>query len=372
MLRPFLRASLHLSLLQAGSAYSAQGGGALVGAIVLGQVADRFGRRRVLTAIILGFGILLLAGVAVASYPALLAQRFGLGFFLGAVFPVGVGIYVDLFEASVRGRLAGTLNICFSGSIIVLGMALGLTATHDWRILLWIGAMPCFLLAPAVFLTIPGSAAPRADQPGHQALPISELFRPGLRRQTLLLATMTGLNFFGYQAYSGWLTTYLTGDRGMSVAAAGNMVAWQFAGNIVGGFFWGWTADRFGRRFNALGFLIASVSIAVFLAAPGNVILLRAIGFLYGATLCSSVIWGPWLAELYPPHLRSTAASIFNWGRVISFFAPLITAGIASRFGMQAAMLTGSASFAVAAGIWLMQPETLNNNAPAVAGTPAV
>ncbi len=358
VLRPFLRASLHLSLLQSGSAYSAQGAGALVGAIVMGQVADRFGRRNALAAIIFGFGVLLLAGVAVQSYTALLAQRCGLGFFLGAVFPVGVGIYVDLFEAHVRGRLAGTLNICFSGSIIVLGLALGLTGTHDWRILLWIGALPCFVLAPAVFLLIPGAPQPTAPA-GRQRLPIGELFQPSLRRQTLLLATMTGLNFFGYQAYSGWLTTYLTGERGLSVGAAGDLVAWQFAGNIVGGFFWGWTADRFGRRFNALGFLIAAASIAMFLAAPTDLLLLRAIGFLYGATLCSSVIWGPWLAELYPPHLRSTAASIFNWGRVISFFAPLVTAGIASRLGMAAAMLTGSASFAVAAVIWLMQPETL-------------
>jgi hypothetical protein len=31
-----------------------------------------------------------------------------------------------------------------------------------------------------------------------------------VRRQTLTLAAMTGLNFFGYAAFSGWLTTYLT------------------------------------------------------------------------------------------------------------------------------------------------------------------
>ena len=368
VLRPFLRASLHLSLLQSGSAYSAQGAGALVGAIVMGQVADRFGRRNALSAIILGFGLLLMAGVTVGSYPALLAQRSGLGFFLGAVFPVGVGIYVDLFRPGVRGRLAGTLNISFSGSIIVLGLALGLTTRHDWRILLWIGALPCFVLAPAVFLLIPETPAVTSAGAGRRSLPIGELFHPALRRQTLLLATMTGLNFFGYQAYSGWLTTYLTGERGLSAIDAGSLVAWQFAGNILGGFFWGWTADRFGRRFNALGFLIASVSIGLFLAAPTQLLLLRVIGFLYGATLCSSVIWGPWLAELYPPHLRSTAASIFNWGRVISFFAPLVTAGIAGRFGLPAAMLTGSVSFALAACIWLLQPETLNRSQPKGAG----
>ena len=124
VLRPYFRQTLHLSLLQAGSAYSAQGIGALTGAIVMGQVADRFGRRNVLALLIVGYGVMLLAGIAVASYPQLLAQRAALGFFLGAEFPVGVGIYVNLFSDKVRGRLAATLNVSFSGAIFLLGVAL--------------------------------------------------------------------------------------------------------------------------------------------------------------------------------------------------------------------------------------------------------
>jgi MFS family permease len=360
VLRPFLRESLHLSLLEAGSLYSAQGSGALIGAIVMGQLADRLGLRRVLTAIILGYGIMLLMGIAVASYPELLGQRFLLGFFTGGVFPVGVGVYVNLFHPRVRGRLAGTLNAFFSGAIVMLGLALGLTAHHDWRLLLWMGGLPPFLLAPIMFMALPPHIGENAASPRQSKLPIAELFHPTLRKQTILLALMTGLNFFGYQAYSGWLTTYLTSVRGLTAAVAGSLVAWQFAGNVCGGFFWGWAADRFGRRFNALGFLIAACSIAIFLALPTNLWLLSGIGFIYGGTLCASVIWGPWLAELYPAHLRSTAASIFNWGRIISFFAPLITAGIANHFGLAAAMLSASLSFSVAAGIWLMQRETLS------------
>ncbi len=361
VLRPFFRQALHLSLLQAGSAYSAQGAGALTGAIVMGQLADRFGRRNVLALLILGYGIMLLAGIAVTTYPELLAQRVLLGFFLGAEFPVGVGIYVNLFSDKVRGRLAATLNVSFSGAIVLLGVALANLGKHDWRFLLWMGGLPPFLLAPLVMILVPniGGGATGAGRP---RLPISGLFAPGLRRQTLLLAAMTGLNFFGYQAYSGWLTTYLSSVRHLTASASGGLVAWEFAGNIIGGFVWGWAADKFGRRFNAIGFLIASLSIALFIAAPTDLPLLRIIGFIYGATLCSSVIWGPWMAELYPAHLRSTAASIFNWGRVVSFFAPLITAGIAGRFGLAAAMLAGSVSFAAAAIIWLMQPETLNRS----------
>ncbi|MBB3472962.1 MFS transporter [Sphingomonas sp. BK345] len=361
VLRPFQRSALGLTLVQAGSTYSAQGAGALIGAILIGQLADRFGRRNVAAAIIMGYGLSLLSGLLVASYPQLLAQRFVLGLFTGGVFPVGVSIYVNLFEEHLRGRVAGMLNACFSSSIVALGLALGALGGHDWHLLLWIGGVPPLLLAGAMLLLIPaGSVVDRHVTRGEK-LPVRELFHPGVRRQTLLLATMTGLNFFGYQAYSGWLTTYLTGVRGLSAGAAGNLVAWQFAGNIIGGFAWGWAADRFGRRFNASGFLVASVAILVYLSMPTSLTLFRIVGLIYGSMLCSSVIWGPWLAELYPPHLRSTAASIFNWGRIISFFAPLATGLLADRYGLPAAMASAAVAFAAAALIWLNQRETLRS-----------
>ena len=72
---------------------------------------------------------------------------------------------------------------------------------------------------------------------------------------------------------------------------------------------------------------------------------------------------GPWLSELYPPHLRSTAASIFNWGRVISMTAPLITAPLAEAFGLAPVMSLASVSFLGAAAIWLCLPETLKRTA---------
>ena len=65
------------------------------------------------------------------------------------------------------------------------------------------------------------------------------------------------------------------------------------------------------------------------------------------------------LSELYPPHLRSTAASIFNWGRVISMTAPLITAPLAEAFGRAPVMSLASIGFLAAAFIWFRLPETV-------------
>ena len=359
VLRPYVRDALGLGLVQAGSTYSAQGAGALVGAILFGQLADRFSRRLMLALVVAGYGAALIAGAGVASYPALLVQRFAAGLFMGGYFAVEVGIYVGLVPPAWRGRFAALLNLFFSGSIVALGMAMARIGAGDWHVLLWLGGLPALALAPIALVVLPpASPADRFHaRAGH--LPIGELFHSSLRRQTLTLAAMAGLNFFAYEAFSGWLTTYLIGERGLSAAVAGQLVAWQFSGTTIAGFVWGWTADRFGRRFNAFGFLIAAAAILVYLAGPTDLALLRAAGILYGSSLCASLVWGTWLAELYPPHLRSTAASIFNWGRIISFFAPLITGALGQHFGLGIAMGSASAALLLAACLWFGQRETL-------------
>src|SRR5207237_8762883 len=62
-------------------------------------------------------------------------------------------------------------------------------------------------------------------------LPILELFTPAVRVQTLLLVLMCGLNFFAYQAFTGWVTTYLKENRQFDGAAIGIIVSWQFWGS---------------------------------------------------------------------------------------------------------------------------------------------
>ncbi len=359
VLRPFLRQSLGLGLTQAGSAYSAQGAGALIGAITIGQLADRLGRRTMLVVVMAGYGLLLITGVFVSTYVQLLLQRFVLGLFLGGSFPVVVGIYVELFQPNLRGKLASAINTTFSAAIITLGIALGHLGHHDWRTLLWLGGVPPVLLAGFAYLAVPQARLASRPREARTRIPLAELFTPALRRQTLLLAALTGLNFFSYQAFSGWITTYLQSTRMLPLTVIGHLVSSQFAGNILGGFAWGWAGDRYGRRFGALGFFLAALAIIAYLSVPTIFILLLSLGFVYGFCLSASVTWGPWLAELYPPHLKSTASSIFNWGRLISFFSPLITGTLAAHIGLRLSMMVSSFTFACAALIWRRLPETL-------------
>lgn len=364
VLRPDIRAGLGLTLTQASLMYTAQSAGALVGAVVIGQLADRLGRRNALVGIMVGYSCLLAAGAIVADLPQLLAQRFLLGTCLGGVFPVAVGIYTSLFDRRLCGRLAGFYNGTFNGSIVVLGFIVSSLGVTDWRALLWGGAVAPLLAAPLAFLIIPDDKRTipygiERLEPSKAKLPVAELFAPAWRGRTLRIALMVGLNFFAYQAFAGWQTTYLQDTLGLPSPVAKNLIAWQFSATIVGGFLWGWVADRFGRRLNAIGFVGASALIALYLTMSADPFALRLVGIGFGLLLPCSVIWGPWLAEMYPAHLRSTAASIFNWGRLISLFSPPVTAAVATMYGLASAMALAAVSFTLAALVWRTLPETL-------------
>ena len=366
ILRPYIANDLKLSLTEAGSLYSVQALGALVGAVINGQLADRFGRRNALMVVMVGYGTVLALGTVVTSYPEILTQRFVLGYFTGSMYPITVGIYAGLFSSEVRGRVASVIMGSSYLAVSLLGAATSLIfeLKLDWHLLLWAGAVPVVLafFAP---LAVPndrkmipfGGAISTATAKGK--LPIGELFSPRFRRQTIMLTMVCGFNFFAYQAFSGWATTYLKTVRMFSDSAIGVSVSWMFAGSVIGGFFWGWIGDRFGRRAPAVGFFFAAALILVYLYAPIGPAALNIVAFGYGACLACSVVWGPWLSELYPAHLKSTAASIFNWGRIFSLFAPLLTGQIAEHFGLPTTMTLGSVVFSAAAIIWLSLPETL-------------
>ena len=367
ILRPYIKDSLGLTLTQSGSLYTLQSIGAIAGAVVMGQVADKIGRRNALVISMFGYGSCLLAALWVTDYTGLIFQRVTLGFFMGSMFPIAVGIYSGLFARDVRGRIAGVVLGVYNLAVAALGFlsAAAFRNGYDWKILLWAGAVPVTIALFALIIIpddrklIPMDGIADGQTTAKAALPIAELFKPGVVRQTLLLATMTGLNFFAYQAFTGWATTYLKTDRGIPDTVVGDVLGWQFIGAAAGGLIWGWISDRFGRRKAALGFVLAAAIIPVYLFVPMPVTLLEMVGFAYGVMLSCSAIWGPWLSELYPPHLRSTAASIFNWGRVISMTAPLITAPLAEHFGLAPVMCLASFSFLAAAAIWIKLPETV-------------
>jgi MFS family permease len=367
VLRPYIAADLKLSMQSVSYIYSAQAVGALVGAIINAQLADRFGRRNALFLLMMAFGLSLAAGALVSSWEQVMVQRFALGYFTGSMFPVAVGLYPGFFEQRRRGMLAGLLLCSYNLAVMVQGFVGRYVLDYNWKVLLWVGIIPV-VLAPLTFVFVPDDrkVAPwGGDSPGKLAkLPVAELFQREFRSRTLLVIGMTGLNFFAYQAFNGWHTTYLKDTLRLSGDAIGAIISATFFGGLIGSLTWGFLADRLGRRFEAIGFAFAAALIIFYLVVPMEVGYRQIAAFAYGIFVSASVIWGPWLAELYPTHLRATAGSLFNYGRIFSFAAPPLTAALSLSIGLPATMALGAPAFLLAMFLWYRLPETLDRRLP--------
>jgi MFS family permease len=363
-LRPYMAESLRLSKEQVAAFYSLQALGALIGALIIPQFADRYSRRSTFALIAIAFGAASVGSLAVSSFASALTQRFIMGFFMGGVFGCAVSLYVGLFSQTVRGLLGGLVQLVYNGGDAALSW-FGRHNADQWQLVMVIGGVGAIVTGCIVFFVVPNDRAlvpwgGEAARPGRsKKLALMELFAAGYWQITLRLVLLCGLNFFAFQAFNGWITTYLKEDQGMSPDMVGKLLTTLHVGSMIGAIVWGLLADRFGRRFNALGFLLAAVCVVIYLNVPQNPIMLGIAGFAYGFCLVSTCIWGPYFAELYPEHLRATAASIFNWGRIVSLFGALIAGAIAQRYGLHTIMYIGGGTFLLGAIVWWSLPETL-------------
>uniref|UniRef100_A0A7V3RDJ2 MFS transporter n=1 Tax=Mesoaciditoga lauensis TaxID=1495039 RepID=A0A7V3RDJ2_9BACT len=125
---------------------------ALIGALIFGRIADKFGRKTVygVEAIIMAIGAILSAFSP--DFTWLLISRFLLGVGIGGDYPVSAVIMSEYSNKKDRGKL---VSLVFSmqalgliaGPLVALGL-LGLNIPQDlsWRLMLGIGAIPALMV----------------------------------------------------------------------------------------------------------------------------------------------------------------------------------------------------------------------------------
>ena len=114
--------SLGLSKEQVAAFYTLQAFGALIGALIIPQFADRYSRRNTFALIAVAFGLVSIASLGVNSFYSALAHRFVMGFFLGGVFGCAVSLYVGLFSQSFRGLLGALVQLVYNGGDAALAL----------------------------------------------------------------------------------------------------------------------------------------------------------------------------------------------------------------------------------------------------------
>ncbi|PXA86555.1 MFS transporter [Nostoc sp. 3335mG] len=364
--RPFLARHANMTLTQTAWLYTAQGAGIMSGSVIVPVLISRFGSRRVLILAMTSLCILTICNEFVTAFQAWLAMRFIVGVMLTGTYTASMTMLANLFPPHVRGRLLAFNMAMFSVALLSIGALGALVGEDGWRTLVRVGAVTPAVAAVLVVLFLPDdrrysvygdqeTASYQNDVRGRW----SEMLRGRRLYLTLACLLLAGLNFSAYQFYSGFITTYLVTVRHFGASVTGLFVVVDGLGTLIGSVFWGWIADRYGRRVNSAGFALAALFTLIFLVAPVSVRALVPIELGYAICLSCTNVWGAYFAELFPVRLRPMGTSLFHGGHVVSLFAPIIVTVIASHYSLVVGMALAPATFLAGALVWACLPETL-------------
>jgi AAHS family 4-hydroxybenzoate transporter-like MFS transporter len=356
---PSIARMLHVEPRAFGVVFSAALLGLTLGAFILGPMADRFGRKRILLASTLTFGVFTIATALATSLPELLTVRFLTGVGLGGAMPSFISLASEYVPHRKRPLLVTLLWAGFPlGGVIGGILASFLIPTLGWQSIFYVGGITPLLLTAALAVWLPeslGFLVARGTQPdrvrhivrqispaaatdarqtfvfGEERLPgvsVRHLFTGGRATGTLLLWVPYFMAFLMLVTNSSWSPTLLTA-AGLGSGQPGIVMAAYNGGSVLGTLAVGWLISLCGpyRVLTVVLALSALAFGAVGFAAPsfGLVTLLEGLGgVLLGAGSSGLIALA---AVFYPTVIRSSGV---GWataiGRFGSFTGPLLAA----------------------------------------------
>ena len=125
---------------------------------LLGYLADRFGRKRVIVCGAYAFGLFTLTAVATSSLNQLVLTRILTGIALAGTLPIMVALINEFAPKRSRATMVVLMftGVTFGGGLPGL-IAAKFMATHGWRILFWVGGIAPLVIATVLLVALPES-----------------------------------------------------------------------------------------------------------------------------------------------------------------------------------------------------------------------
>ena len=240
-----LRQTFALDPKMMGWVFSAGIVGLLPGAFFGGWIADRIGRKKILIAAVLLFGVFSLSTAYVSSFSGLLLARFMTGLGLGAALPNLIALCAEAVGEQRRGT---AISIMYAG--VPLGGALAalvaMLFTEHWQTTFIIGGLAPLLVVPLMILLLPESSAFRQQQGTvtvARASTVQALFGEDRARVTLALWLSYFFTLTVMYMLLNWLPSLLL-EQGFSKAEAGLVQMLFNIGGALGSLLGGVLLDR--------------------------------------------------------------------------------------------------------------------------------
>ena len=332
--------------------------GAILGAGFWGWLADRIGRRKVFMATVINFS---LATGALALTPDhgwlyLCAFRFLVGLGVGGLYCVDLPLVQEFMPVSRRGLIGGLVTCCIPIGVMTGSLLSGYLGEEvGWRGLFAVGLLPAALTL-LIRAWVPES--PRwlmrmgrpeeARQSLAWALQVApeSLTLPTVARGPVKHAAWTDLFHYPRSVIASWVPnlgcqtatygiqlwapTLFMLQLGVSAADAAKAFVWVAVSGFLGRIAFSALSESIGRR--ASGALIG-LGGAAFVIAAGlfhdavlGTVSLFWLFIVFGEFFYSGgfAIVGPYSAEVWPAHLRTTGmGSAYGFGGIGKIIGPL-------------------------------------------------
>jgi AAHS family 4-hydroxybenzoate transporter-like MFS transporter len=331
--------------------------GLTLGALVFGPVADVVGRRRVIIAATVWFGVFSLATVQAETMTQLAVYRLLTGIGLGGAMPNIIALTAEYAPERNRATLI-TLMFCGFPLGAVLGGAISapIIGAFGWQAVFVMGGILPLLLAVVLALALPesirflvGSGADarriaaivsRID-PAHRyddrdryvvpeqrlaGVPVKHLFRDGRATGTLLLWVVFFCNLLVLYFLINWLPSVLRA-AGLPIEHAIIATVVLNAGGIAGGLALGRFVDRRGpfaillSSYGCAALAVAAIGVAGTTLSAIMATVFVAGFFVIGTQFCMNAL----AAGAYPTSVRATGVGYaLGVGRIGSVLGPVI------------------------------------------------
>lgn len=267
--------------------------GMAVGSVVLGNVADRVGRRKTILGALVVMGLGMYLATISTDLTTLSAYRLFTGLGIGGMLAATNAVVAEFSNARLKSMSVAIMAAGYPVGAIVGGSIASylLAATGDWRSVFYFGIVASILMLPVVWFLLPESvgylvqarphgALERVNdimrKLGHRTVPnlppasedepktsVKQLFSGRLARITLLLTLGYFAHIMTFYFILKWVPKIVV-DMGYAPALAGGVLVWANVGGLLGSIVLSLLSIRIPTRTLVMGAMVLSTVTVIF------------------------------------------------------------------------------------------------------------
>ena len=344
--------------------------GMAVGSLVMGNVADNYGRRPTILLCLVIMATGMYAAAIASDVIELSIYRLATGLGIGGMLAATNAMTAEYSNQKYRAMAVIVMAAGYPfGAIVGGAYASELLVEHDWRAVFYFGATVTAAFIPIVWFLLPESVHYLAEKQPKSALTninklmgrmgkekvsglppirkapslsVKELFSRELRANTSILTVAYFTHIMTFYFIIKWIPKLVT-DMGYHPSEAGGVLVWANVGGLTGSIIFALLSQRYPLRSLVVAALIGAVMmVAYFGIGPND---LAGLSFFAGATgfFTNGAIVGLYalFAFAFPTHVRAGGTGfVIGVGRGGAALGPIV-AGLlfAASFGLDSVSL---------------------------------